>query len=165
MIVVAASCPDALMRSNNSSPASAEDPRVETWSVSRISNLFFVGLLLPILASEPLGFSRDLVVGHAADGAAPILHDGSQLEDLYAQIRDLFLEAFHTIFKCLRHAENIGQRHREFHHENSARGPFGTHHRNCGPRAPTSSTVGSRRHLGRSRAITRHDLDVFVKGC
>src|SRR5437763_15671923 len=81
MIVVAASCPDALMRSNNSRPASEGEPRAETWSVSRTSNLFFVGLLLPILASEPLGFTGYLVVGHGANGKAPILLDGPQLEE------------------------------------------------------------------------------------
>src|SRR5438552_7489072 len=117
MIVVGASCPDALLRSNNSRPASEGEPRAETWSVSRTSNLFFVGLLLPILASEPLGFPRYLVVGHAANGAAPILLDGPQLEDLCAQLSDLLLEVFHAFFKCLRQAGKIDHCSRKFQHE------------------------------------------------
>src|SRR5258708_7655399 len=117
MTVVVASCPDALMRSNNSRPASEGEPIAETWSVSRTSNLFFVGLLLPILASEPLGFPRYLVVGHAANGAAPILFEGPQLEDLRAQLSDLLLEVFHAFFKCLRHAGKIEHCSREIHHE------------------------------------------------
>src|SRR5438105_3634517 len=111
------------MRSNNSRPASEGEPRAETWSVSRTSNLFFVGLLLPILASEPLGFPRYLVVGHSANGAAPILLDGPQLEDLCAQLSDLLLELFHAFFKCLRHAGKIDHCSRKFHHEVQLRVP------------------------------------------
>src|SRR5437016_13678326 len=88
-----------------------------TWSVSRTSNLFFVGLLLPILASEPLGFPRYLVVGHAANGAAPILLDGPQLEDLCAQLSDLLLEVFHAFFTCQRHAGKLSHCSPEFQHE------------------------------------------------
>src|SRR3989442_12104217 len=102
MIVVAASCPDALMRSNNSRPTSEGEPSAETWSVSRTSNLFFVGLLLPILASQPGGFPRYLIIGHAANSAAPILLDGPQLEALRAQLTDLLLEAFQPFFQCVR---------------------------------------------------------------
>src|SRR5437762_485316 len=117
MIWVAASCPNALRRSNNSKPTSEGDPSAETWSVSRTSNLFLVGLLRPILAAEPLGFPRYLVVGHGANGAAPILLDRPQLEDLCGQLRDLLLEVFHPAFKCLRHAGKIDQCSREFHNE------------------------------------------------
>jgi len=44
------------------------EPSAETWSVSRTSNLFLVGLLLPILAPQTFRFPRHFVIGQAAGG-------------------------------------------------------------------------------------------------
>lgn len=60
------------MRSSNVTLASEVAPSAETWSVSRTSNFFLVGLLLPILAAKALCFPRHLVIGHGANSAPPL---------------------------------------------------------------------------------------------
>src|SRR5256885_17037449 len=83
-------------------PGSKSRSNSEKWSVSRTSNFFFVGLLLPILATKPNGLFKVWIVLEDANCPAPILLS-SQAGWLGAQLSDLLLELFHTFFKRLRH--------------------------------------------------------------
>jgi hypothetical protein len=109
------------MHSSNSKLTVEANPSAETWSVSRTSDLFLVGLLLPILATESLRLSRHLVVGHGADGAAPILLAWPQSKGLCRQFGYFLLQVFHAFFKRLRHAGNIlhcaQDRHKEIRNQ------------------------------------------------
>src|SRR5438093_11500258 len=57
-------------------PHSLSDCDSNEWSVSRTSNLFFVGLLFPIFASEPNGFLEVGVVLENAEGTPRVLFLG-----------------------------------------------------------------------------------------
>src|SRR6266478_9931139 len=97
-------------------PGSKSRSNSEKWSVSRTSNFFLVGLLLPILATQPNGLFKVWIVLEDANCPAPILLSRWAAR-LGAQLSDLLLELFHTFFKCLRHAGKIDHRFREFQHE------------------------------------------------
>src|SRR3989449_4675166 len=94
-------------------PAAEPPSHSEKWSVSRTSNLFVVGLLLPILPPEPHGLLKVRVVLEYAECAPRVLfaHGGTWLA---AQLCDLLFQLFHTLFKCLRHAAKISQCLHEF---------------------------------------------------
>jgi hypothetical protein len=76
--------------------------------VSRTSNLFLVGLLFPVLATEPSRLSSHLVILKYAKCAAPVFLARSQIQYLCAQFREFF-------FQRLRHGGKIADRFPGFH--------------------------------------------------
>src|SRR3989442_7316791 len=106
-MVVTASSPDVRMCSNSFRLAVEGWLSAETWSVSRTSNLFIVGLLLAILPSEPFRLARQFVVRHGAHRSMPILSGRLQAKNLRAQLRNLLLQLLHPFFKCLRHGVRL----------------------------------------------------------
>ncbi len=83
--------------------------------MSRTSNLFLVGLLVPVLASEPFRLSRYLVILQCANGAAPVLLAPSQIQHLSAQFREFSFQTFQAPFHRLRPGVKIVDRFPGFH--------------------------------------------------
>ena len=103
------------MRSNNVRLAPEAEPNAETWSVSKTSNLVFVGLLLPILAPQAFRFPRHFIIGQAAGGAAPILVGRSQIKHLLTQRSDLLFQILNAFLYRLRHYARLTDRFHDFH--------------------------------------------------
>lgn len=61
----------------------------------------FVGLLLPVIASQLLGTACDLVVFHRTHGEPPSLRARLQARYLRAQFRDFLRQLLHPAFKRL----------------------------------------------------------------
>src|SRR5436190_536557 len=104
----------ASSRARSRFPAAESRSHSEKWSVSRTSNLFFVGLLLSILASQPRRFFEIWIVLEHAVGSPGIFYSGAYLSDPLLQL-------FDPLFERLRHNMKILHRLEHFHKEDRRR--------------------------------------------